>query len=81
MTGYRMAARGLGYENPELKLIVTTKAKTPDVQVERLVRHRSDERELAETALAVLHGVDAGVDYRVRGWACKTCAHAGVCGL
>jgi RecB family exonuclease len=81
MTAYAMAARELGHNDPELKLLVTTKTKTPDVQVERLVRHRADKQELAETALTVLHAVTAGIDYRVRGWGCKTCAHAGVCGV
>jgi hypothetical protein len=80
MTAYAMAARELGHDDAELKLLVTTKTKSPDVQVERLVRHRADRQELAETALTVLHAVSAGVDYRVRGWGCKTCAHAGVCG-
>jgi putative RecB family exonuclease len=81
MTCYSMAARELGHDDPGLKLLVTTKTKTPNVQIERLVRHRADKRELAETALTVLAAVNAGVDYRVRGWGCKTCAHAGVCGV
>jgi putative RecB family exonuclease len=80
MTAYSMAARELGHDDPELKLLVTTKTKTPDVQVERLVRHRADKQELAETALTVLRAVNEGIDYRVRGWGCKTCAHAAVCG-
>lgn len=81
MTAYSMAARELGHDNAELKLLVTTKTKNPDVQIERLVRHRADRQELDETALTVLHAVKQGIDYRVRGWACKTCAHAGVCGV
>jgi multidrug efflux pump subunit AcrB len=59
---------------------VVWRVHPPDVQVERLVRHRADRQELAETALTVLHAVNAGVDYRVRGWGCKTCSHAAVCG-
>jgi hypothetical protein len=81
ITAYSMAARELGHDDPDLKLLVTTKTKTPDVQVERLVRHRADRQELAETALTVLHAMSAGIDYRVRGWGCKTCAYAGVCGV
>lgn len=80
MTAHPMAARELGHDDAALKLLVTTKTKSPDVQVERLVRHRADKQELAETALTVLHAVNAGVDCRVRGWGCKTCAHAGVYG-
>jgi hypothetical protein len=79
-TAYVMAARELGYQDPDLKLLVTTKSKQPDVQVERLVRRRGDERELAETVLDVLHAVRAGVDVRVRGWQCRSCAYAGACG-
>ena len=48
-----MAARTLGHGEVELKLLVATKTKTPDVQVEHLVRHRRDERELAEIAFGV----------------------------
>jgi putative RecB family exonuclease len=79
-TAYSMAAKELGHDDPGLRLLLTTKTKAPDVQNERLVRHRADRRELAETALTVLRAVGAGTDYRVRGWGCKTCAYAGVCG-
>ena len=63
-----------------MKLMVTTKTNKPDVQVERLVRRRGDERELAETVLDVLHAVRAGVDVRIRGWGCRSWGLAGVCG-
>jgi hypothetical protein len=79
-TAYVMAARELGYEDAGVKLLVTTKTREPDVQIERLVRRRADERELAETVLDVLHAVRAGVDVRIRGWGCRSCAFAGVCG-
>jgi hypothetical protein len=80
-TAYVMAARELGHEDAGVKLLVTTKSKQPDVQVERLVRRRGDERELAETVVDVLHAVRAGVDVRIRGWGCRSCAFAGVCGV
>jgi putative RecB family exonuclease len=79
-TAYVMAARELGYEDAEVKLLVTTKTREPDVQVERLVRRRGDESELAETVLDVLRAVRAGVDHRVRGWGCRSCGFASVCG-
>jgi putative RecB family exonuclease len=79
-TAYTMAARELGHEDADVKLVVTTKTAKPDVQVERLIRRRGDERELAETVLDVLHAVNAGVDVRIRGWGCRSCAYAGVCG-
>jgi CRISPR/Cas system-associated exonuclease Cas4 (RecB family) len=80
LSAYAMAARELGYDDAELALLITTKTKTPEIQVERLVRHRADKEEFVETALTVLRAVDAGIDYRVRGWSCKSCAYAGLCG-
>jgi CRISPR/Cas system-associated exonuclease Cas4 (RecB family) len=79
-TAYGMAARALGYKDAPLTLVVTTKRKTPEVQVEHLVRHRRDELELVETAFAVARAVKAGVDYPNRGWQCRTCPYAGACG-
>lgn len=80
-TSYKIAARDLGRgDDTPLKLLLTTKAKQPDVQVERLLRHRRDERELVETVFAVHRAVDAGVDFANRGWQCRTCAWAGACG-
>lgn len=78
-TAYLIAARTLGYESVEAELVVTTKATKPDVQIERLTRHRHDEEELAELASGVLMGIRAGIDVRVRGWQCRTCAWAGSC--
>jgi hypothetical protein len=46
---------------------MSTVTPSADVQIERLVRRRGDERELVDTALDVLHGVKAGVDVRIRG--------------
>jgi len=79
-TAYVMAARELGHGEVDLKLLVTTKTAKPDVQVERLVRRRGDEREFSETVLDVLHAVRAGVDVRIRGWGCRSCAFASACG-
>ena len=80
MTGYGMAARSLGCGDAALEILVTTKTKIPDVQVTSLVRHRRDENELLATVFGVLHAVAAGVDYPLRGWQCRTCAHAAACG-
>lgn len=80
-TAYQMGARQLGIDEPELKLVVTTKAKNPDVQIERLVRHRGDEHELAELAFTVDRAVRAGIDHRIRGWQCKTCPWAAACAV
>ena len=77
-SAYQMAARSLGYD-PELTLLVTTKWARPVVQVERLVRHGRDERELIETIFSVHRAAEAGVDHTMRGWQCRTCAWAGAC--
>ena len=79
-TMYKVGARTLGFGEAELEVLVTTKWRVPDVQVERLVRHRRDEVELADVILSVHRGIAAGVDHPVRGWMCRTCAFAGVCG-
>lgn len=78
-TAYLIAARELGYDKPAAELVVTTKAKKPDVQIELLARHRRDEEELADLAQGVLTGIKAGVDVRIRGWQCRTCPWAGSC--
>jgi len=78
-TGYTMAARTLGYD-AGVRLVLTTKGKKPEVQVEQLVRHRRDEQELVATAFAVARAVDAGVGFPNRGWMCRTCPYAEACG-
>jgi CRISPR/Cas system-associated exonuclease Cas4 (RecB family) len=78
-TAYRIGARELGFGEPRLELCVTTKAKTPTVQIEELVRTDADERDLVATAASVLRAVDAGVDHPIRGWQCRGCPYSGVC--
>lgn len=78
-TAYIGAARKLGHDAGEAELVVTTKAARPTLQVERLVRNGRDQREFAELAVRVVRAVDAGVDHRIRGWQCRSCAHAGAC--
>ncbi len=80
MTGYGMASRSLGYDGAALEILVTTKTKAPDVQITSLVRHRRDEKELLTTVFGVRAAVAAGVEYPLRGWQCRTCAHAAACG-
>lgn len=83
-TAYRMAVRSMSarrLERPKvhLKLLVTTKAKNPDVQLEELVRTGADERNLMETAASIVRAVQAGCAHPVRGWPCKTCEYGHVC--
>ena len=79
-TAYRMASRSLGHADAAVLLLVTTKAKTPAIQREVLPRHERDERELVDIVLSVRRAVQAGVDHPLRGWQCRSCAYAGVCG-
>lgn len=78
-TGYQRAFRTEYGVNPDLVLAVVTKARQPTVQLSRLRRGPADERELLETAASVCRAVEAGVDHRVRTWACKSCEYAGAC--
>ena len=83
-TAYRMAmqrpsARSNGRPAVHLKLIVTTKAKTPDVQIEDLVRGETDERDLAETASSIVRAVRVGCFHPVRSWMCGQCEFGEVC--
>lgn len=83
-TAYRMAVRAMSnrlrqVQEPRLKLIVTTKAQKPDVQVEELVRTRADERDLMETAASIHRAVQSGCFHAVRGWFCAQCPFGHVC--
>lgn len=80
-TTYGIAAREGGYDGVDLKFLITTKTKNPDVQRETVIRHRADEDELAEIAFGVHRAVEAGVDYPNRGWQCRVCPYAAVCRL
>ncbi len=79
-TAYAIAGRALGYKNTGATLLVATKGRKPDVQIEQLLRHHRDERELAEVAFSVHRAVDAGIDHPLRGWQCRTCPFADACG-
>jgi CRISPR/Cas system-associated exonuclease Cas4 (RecB family) len=78
-TAYAQAMRVDGYAGVSAKLIITTKAAKPTVQIESVPRTRADERELAVTAASVLRAVEAGVDHPARGWQCRTCPWATEC--
>lgn len=79
-TVYRMGARVHDVNDPELKLVVTTKTKTPAVQIETVTRTERDERELVDIVASFLRACDAGVDHPLRGWQCRSCPYAGRCG-
>lgn len=81
-TAYRIAIRELmrgRRADPKLKLLVTTKAAKPDVQVEDLVRTRADERDLIETAASIHRATLSECFHPVRSWMCRQCEYADVC--
>lgn len=79
VTLYRKAARELGYDGVRLRVLVTTKTKEPMVQTLDIDRGDGDEAELAELFFDVYRAIEAGVSFRQRGWACRTCQYASSC--
>ena len=79
LTLYRKAARELGYDGVRLRILVTTKGKTADVQAIDAPRNEGDEAELAELFFEVHRAVEARVAPRQRGWACRSCQYASSC--
>lgn len=75
----RLAARHLGHAGAPVRLVITTKTVHPEVQVENPIRHEGDEKEVLDVIFGVHAAVAAGVDYRNRGWQCKTCQYAEAC--
>jgi CRISPR/Cas system-associated exonuclease Cas4 (RecB family) len=78
-SAYEIAAEELGHHGADVVLLVATKTKTPAVQVERLVRSKSDRRDLVATAFSVATAIAVGVDHPVRGWSCRGCPVAHAC--
>lgn len=76
---YSIAARHLGYGDADLRLVIATKTLHPDLQLEDAVRHAGDEREVLDLIFGVHQAISAGVDYRLRTWACKSCPFAEPC--
>ena len=79
-TLYRIAARQLGFGNVRLRLQVVTKTKVPAIYVDEVDRTADDETEALETVVGVLHAVDAGIFFPIRGFQCRSCPYADPCG-
>lgn len=79
MTLYKKVARQLGHDDLRLRVIVVTKAEEPQVQRLDIDRSDADEVELAELFFDVYGAIEAGVSFRQRGWACRTCQYASSC--
>jgi hypothetical protein len=79
-TAYRMGARErLDIPNATLKLLIATKTKKPEVQVEAVIRTALDEARLARLASSVLRAIRAGVDHPIQTWACRGCCFSTIC--
>jgi CRISPR/Cas system-associated exonuclease Cas4 (RecB family) len=78
-TAYRYAARMMKLGDVTVRYQVTTKTKAPAVQIEDVLRCEQDEDDLLRTALGVLRSIDAGADYPIRGWQCRSCPFAHAC--
>ena len=78
-TTYARAMHLEGHVDVAVKMLITTKATAPAVQIETVTRSRVDERELAHTAASVLRAINAGVDHPIRGWSCRGCPWSGEC--
>jgi hypothetical protein len=76
---YRLAARSSGLGDPRLRYQIPTKTRFPIVQIADVARDDEDERDFLRTVVGVLRAVEAGVDYPVRGWACRSCPFAHAC--
>jgi len=74
-----MGARRLRFEDATPVLIVTTKTKTPAVQVAPVHRGPEDERDIVAIAASVERAIEVGVNHPVRGWACRGCAYSHAC--
>lgn len=79
LTLYRKAARELGFDGVRLRVHVATKTKEPQVQTLDIERSDADEAELAELFFDVHRAIKAGISYRQRGWACRSCQYASSC--
>ena len=72
-TAYAFASRSLGILRPGLAFQVLLKSRKPCVEVLPVERTEGQVMEMLETVAAVLKGVEAGVFFRQRSWACGGC--------
>jgi CRISPR/Cas system-associated exonuclease Cas4 (RecB family) len=79
LSAYAFAAGQLGWGDVGLRFSVTTKTKTPAMQVEDVRRDEGDVADFLRTAVGVLKAIDAGVYFPIRGWQCRTCPYRTRC--
>jgi len=76
---YRYAAREMEIDDARVRYQILVKTKTPGVMLCDVERTDADIREALETVCSVLDGIEAGVAFRNRGWACSDCQFAYRC--
>lgn len=64
---------------PDFQFQLLVKTKKPGWQLNRVQREERDIREALETVVAVQQAIENGVNHRLRGWACATCAYEYAC--
>jgi CRISPR/Cas system-associated exonuclease Cas4 (RecB family) len=78
-TAYQLATKEAGHDEVGLRYQIVTKTKSPQVQIENVMRDESDENDFRRIALGVLKAIDHGVSYPVRGWQCRGCPYQKAC--
>lgn len=79
LSGYAFAASQLNWGEVGLRFQVTTKTKSPALQVEDVRRDEADVADFLRTAVGVLRAIDAGVSFPLRGWQCRSCPFRARC--
>ena len=77
---YLYAARELGIPDVRVQYQLLVKTKTPGIMLCDVDRGQPQVREMLETVCSVLDGIEAGVFFRQRGWACADCQFGYRCG-
>jgi CRISPR/Cas system-associated exonuclease Cas4 (RecB family) len=76
---YAFAAGQMGWGEVGLRFSVTTKTKTPVLQIEDVRRDDGDQSDFLRQAVGVLKAIDAGISFPLRSWACKSCPYKSRC--
>jgi len=79
LSAYSFAAEMMQWGEVGLRFSVTTKTKSPQVQLEDVRRDEGDMTDFLRVAAGVLKAIDVGISYPVRGWGCRTCPYRRRC--
>lgn len=78
-SAYSFASRQLGWGEVDLRWVIVTKGKAVRVQVEPTRRDERDEEIFLRTVAGTLRSIEAGVDFEIRGWQCRSCPYRRRC--